>query len=91
MDKELTSYCINDQGVLVYASGYTFIDFNDKCVDDFDREYSITDKGRVFTNFQYEVMGVGQWCLLHGRPVAKMFGLEYTLIGRCQRGLENND
>jgi hypothetical protein len=89
MDKELSSYCINDQGILVYACGTTFIDINNKTVDDFDREYSINKEGRVFTNYQYEVMGVSSWGLIHGKRVAKIFNLEYTLVGRCQRGLEN--
>ncbi len=88
MEKELSSYCINDQGVLVYTCGSSFIDFNNKCIEDFNREHNITNDGRVYTLYQYEVMGVGEHCLLHGRPTAMTFGLNYTLVGRCQRGLD---
>lgn len=88
MDRELTPYCINDQGVLAYVSGSSFADIANKTEEDFDREYNIGMNGIVHMCYQYEVMGVGEFGLLHGRRVAQKFGLDYVMVGRCRRGIK---
>jgi len=86
---ELSNYSINEHGVLVFNSLRTKLDSDGKRIPltpkDFNEEYYINERNMMVINMQYEVMTVGRYGLLHGKPIADNLGLDYVRVGRCLR------
>lgn len=80
---ELSIYSVNEHGVLVLNGSVNRL----SSVSDYNEEYTITERNTMVVNMQYEVLAVGKYGFMHGKPVADMLGLDYVRIGRCMRGL----
>ena len=81
---ELSQYSVNEHGVLVLNSNVNRL----SSISDYNEEYIITERNTMVVNMQYEVLTVGKYGFMHGKPVADMMGLDYIRIGRCMRGVK---